>query len=72
MILTEIFVVVWTLTGGQCTSYVDIARGNLSVVGCERAIQEVARDHTAPGTVLHRGRSSCRLVTVNTQNDLAS
>ena len=72
MILTEIFVVVCTLTGGQCTSYVDLTTGNLSVGACERAIQGIARDHTAPGTVLHRGRSSCRLVTVNTQNDVAS
>jgi hypothetical protein len=72
MILTEIFVVVCALTGGQCINYVHITRGNLSMVACERAIQEIARDHTAPGTVLHRGRSSCTLVTVNTQNDLTS
>ena len=72
MILTEIFVVVCALTGGQCINYVHITRGNLSVVACEHAIQEIARDHTAPGTVLHRERSSCTLVTVSTQNDLAS
>ena len=72
MILTEVSVVMCALAGGQCINYVDVAPGNLSVVACERAIQQVARDHTAPGTVLHRGRSSCRLVTVNTQSDLAS
>ena len=72
MILTEISVVLCALAGGQCTSYVDVAPGHLSIVACERAIQQVARDHTAPGMVLHRARSSCRLVAVNTQNDLAS
>jgi hypothetical protein len=39
---------------------------------CERAIYELARDHSSPGMVLLHERSSCTLMTINTQNDLAS
>jgi hypothetical protein len=72
MILTEIFVVICTLAGSHCTNYVDIAAGNLSVTACDHAIQESVRDHIAADMVLRRERSSCTLMPVNTQNDLAS
>jgi hypothetical protein len=71
MILTEILVVMCTLAG-QCTNYVRAAPGVLSVNACEQAIQEFARNHSTPDTVLHRERSYCWLMPVNTQNDLAS
>ena len=50
----------------------DVTTGVLSVSGCEQAIQEVVRDHAAAGMVLRRKRSSCALMPVITQNDLAS
>ena len=71
MILTEIFVVMCTLAG-QCVNYTDVTPGVLSVNGCERAIYELARDHSVPGMVLRHERSSCVLMPINTQNDLAS
>ena len=71
MILTEIFVVMCALTG-QCINYVDVTPGVLSITACEQAIHELARAHSAPSTVLRRERSSCGLMPVNTQNDLAS
>jgi hypothetical protein len=71
MILTEIFVVMCTLTG-QCINYVDVTPGILSFDACERAIHELARNHSVPGTVLRHERSSCGLMPINTQNDLAS
>ena len=46
--------------------------GNLSVTACEHAIQKMARDHTTADTVLRRERSYCKLLPINTQNDLAS
>jgi hypothetical protein len=55
MILTEIFVVMCTLAS-QCVHYADLTPGALSVDGCERAIYELARDHTIPGTVLQTPR----------------
>jgi hypothetical protein len=72
MILTEIFVVICTTTGAPCINYVDVMPRILSVSACEHAIQEIVRDHSTAGTVLHRERSSCTLMPVNTQNDLAS
>jgi hypothetical protein len=72
MILTEIFVVICTLAGTHCTNYVDVAAGNLSVTACDHAIEEIVRDRIAADMVLRRERSSCTLVPVNTQNDLAS
>jgi hypothetical protein len=71
MILTEIFVVMCTLAG-QCVNYADVTPGVLSVDACERAIHELARDHSELGMVLHHERSSCVLMPINTQNDLAS
>jgi hypothetical protein len=71
MILTEIFVVMCTLAG-QCVNYADVTPGVLSVDACERAIHELARDHPGPGMVLRHERSSCSLVPIGTQNDLAS
>jgi hypothetical protein len=72
MILTEIFVVMCTTSGTPCINYVDVTRGVLSVIDCEHAIQEVVRDHGAAALVLHRDRSACTPLPVNTQNDLAS
>ena len=72
MILTEIFVVICTTTGGLCINYVDVVPRVLSVGTCEHAIQAIARDHPTAGAVLRRERSSCTLLPVNTQNDLAS
>jgi hypothetical protein len=72
MILTEIVVVICATTGGPCTNYVEVVSGVLSVVGCERTIQEFARDHTPAGAVLRRERSSCALMPVSSQNDLAT
>jgi hypothetical protein len=72
MILTEIFVVICTLTGTHCTNYVGVAAGILSVTASEHAIQEMVRDHIAADMVLRRERSSCTLMPVYTQNDLAS
>jgi hypothetical protein len=71
MIWTEIFVVMCTLTG-QCVNYTDVTPGVLSVNGCEQAIHELARDHLAPGMVLRHERSSCTLMPISTQHDLAS
>jgi hypothetical protein len=72
MILTEIFVVVCMTTGTPCVNYVDVAQGVLSISACENAIQRVARDYAATGAVLRRERSSCSLMPVSNQNDLAS
>jgi hypothetical protein len=72
MILTEIFVVICTTTGTPCINYVDVTQGVLSGSACEHAIQEIMRGHAAANAVLHRERSSCTLMPVNTQNDLAS
>jgi hypothetical protein len=72
MILTEIFVVICTLAGIHCTNYVAVAAGNLSATACENAIQELVKDRIAADMVLRRERSSCTLMPVNTQNDLAS
>jgi hypothetical protein len=72
MILTEIVVVICTTTGSPCINYVDVMPGFLSVSACEHAIQEIVRNHAANGTVLRRDHSSCTLMPVNTQNDLAS
>jgi hypothetical protein len=72
MILTEIFVVICTTTGGPCINYVDVMPHVLSVRACEHAIQEIVRDHPIAGAVLQRERSSCTLIPVDTQNDLAS
>jgi hypothetical protein len=71
MIMTEIFIVVCTLSG-QCINHIDIASGVLSVDGCERAIHELAQDRVVADMILRRELSSCRLMPVNTQNDLAS
>jgi hypothetical protein len=71
MILTEILAVMCTLAG-QCIDYVDVRPGVLSGDACERAIHELARDHSVPGMVLRHERSSCMLMPINTQNDLAS
>jgi hypothetical protein len=71
MILTEIFVVMCTLAD-QCVNYADVTPGVLSVDACEQAIHELARDHSVPGMVLRHERSSCVLMPINTQNDLAS
>jgi hypothetical protein len=54
MILTEIFVVICTLSGTHCTNYVDVAAGKLSVIACDHAIQEIVRDHMAADMVLRR------------------
>ena len=72
MILTEIVIVICTLANAHCSNYVAVTPGKLSVTACEHAIQQIARDHTSPGTVLHREDSYCTLIPVNTQNDLAS
>ena len=72
MILTEILVVICTTTGATCINYIDVMPRILSVGACEHAIQEIARDHPNAGAVLHRERSSCTLMPVGTQNDLAS
>ena len=72
MILTEIFVVMCTLTGTHCLNYVDVASGILSPAACENAIQEVVREHVTPGATLSRERSFCSRQMVNTQNDLDS
>lgn len=69
MILTEIFVVMCTMTGAQCFNYVDVAAGILSPAACEQAIQEVVREHVASGTALSRDRSSCSRKFITTQND---
>ena len=60
MILTEIFIVMCTLTS-QCVNYADVTLGVLSVGGCERAIYDLARDHAASGSIIRRDRSFCRL-----------
>ena len=72
MILTQIVVVICTTTGSSCINYVDVTLGVLSVSACEHVIQEIVRNHAPDGTVLRRDRSSCTLMPVNTQNDLAS
>jgi hypothetical protein len=72
MILTEIFVVMCTTAAVPCINYVDVTPRILSASACEHAIQEIARDHPIAGAWLHRERSSCKLMPVNTQNDLAS
>jgi hypothetical protein len=72
MILTEIFVVICTLTGGHCSNYIDVTSGILSPSACETAIQQVVRDHAAPGAILNRERSSCSRRFVNTQKDMDS
>ena len=72
MILMEIFVVMCTTTDAPCLNYIDVMPGVLSGSACEHAIQEIARDHATAGAVLHRERSSCTLMPVNTQNDLTS
>jgi hypothetical protein len=72
MILTEVFVVICTLSGTHCTNYVDVAAGKLSVIACDHAIQEIVRDHMAADMVLRREHSTCTLMPVNTQDDLAS
>ncbi len=72
MILTEIFVVICTLAGAPCTNYVAVAVGNLSASACEHAIQKLAQESIAADMVLRRDRSSCTLMPLNTQNDLAS
>jgi hypothetical protein len=72
MILTEIFVVICATTGASCIDFVDVTPGVLSVSACEHAIQEIARKHGTAGAELHLERSSCTLMPVNTQNDLAS
>jgi hypothetical protein len=73
MILTEIVVVVcMTAAGGPCVNYVDVAKGVLSISDCDNAIQRIARDHAAAGTVLRRERSSCSLMPISNQNDLAA
>jgi hypothetical protein len=72
MILTEVFVVICATTGAPCMNYVDVMPNVLSISACEQAIQDIARNHTAANMVFHRERSSCTLMPVNTQNDLAS
>ena len=72
MILTEVFVVICTTAGTPCINYIDVAQGVLSVTACEHVMQKIARDHVANGAVLHRERSSCTVMPVNTQNDLVS
>jgi hypothetical protein len=72
MILTEIFVVICTLAGAHCANYMAVAVGNLSASACEHAIQELVQESLTADMVLRRELSSCTLMPVNTQNDLAS
>jgi hypothetical protein len=72
MILTQIFVVMCTLTGGHCVNYSDVIVGVLSAPACERAIQQVAHENETSGMELLRERSSCSQMPVNSQNDLDS
>jgi hypothetical protein len=72
MILTEIFVVICPTIGASCINYVDVTPGVLSVSACEHAIQKIVREHGAAGAVLHLERSSCTVMPINSQNDLAS
>jgi hypothetical protein len=72
MILTEIFVVMCASIGVHCFNYVDVVPGILSAPACERAIQEVAREHAEPYAMLQPGRSSCSQIFVNSRDDLDS
>lgn len=69
MILTQILVVMCTLTGAQCYNYTDVAPGVLSPAACEQAIQQVVREHAGSGTALHREQSSCSQMPISTQED---
>lgn len=72
MILTQIFVVLCSLSGEPCSTYVHSTLGVLSVDGCERAIQGVAREHAHADTALQRARSYCERMPINTSNDIDS
>lgn len=72
MIVTEISVVICASPAPTAPNYVAVAVDHLSATACEHAIQELVQDRIAAGMVLRREHSSCTLMPVNTQNDLAS
>jgi hypothetical protein len=72
MILTQIFVVMCTLTGGHCVNYTDVVTGVLSASACEGAIQQVVHENATADLRLLRERSFCSQMPVNSQNDVDS